>query len=48
MPPQQPPQQGRGTFTFPGVGTYTGEWRGGKMNGQGTYTTADGGRYEGE
>ena len=37
MPPrtQRRPQQGRGTHTFQGEGTYTGEWRGGKRHGQG-------------
>ena len=37
-----PPQQGRGTHTSSN-GTYTGEWRGGKRNGQGAmaYDTGD-------
>ena len=37
------PKFSRGTHTFPGLGTYTGEWRGGKRHGQGAmaYTIGD-------
>ena len=36
------------TFTFSDGGKYVGEWKDGKMNGQGTDTSADGAVYVGE
>ena len=39
--------KGKGTFIFNGD-KYVGEWRDGKMHGQGTYTFADGGKFVGE
>jgi hypothetical protein len=37
-----------GTYTYPDGGTYVGEWRDAKRNGQGTFYTSDGGKYVGE
>ena len=37
-----------GTYTFANEGTYTGDWKDGKKNGQGTYTFANGDTYAGE
>ena len=41
------PRSGRHTHRF-GDGTYSGDWRDGKMHGQGTYTWADGSRFHGD
>jgi len=36
-----------GTVTFANYGKYVGEWKDGEYQGQGTFTSADGRRYEG-
>ena len=38
----------KGTYKYVGRSKYEGEWKEGKLNGQGIYTWSDGEKYEGE
>jgi hypothetical protein len=46
--PDNKPQNGFGSYTWPDGSRYVGEWENGSMHGQGTQTFAGGGKYVGE